>query len=93
CRNSKAIQNIIDANCPKCGGSLVEKRTKRKKVFYGCSNYPKCDFAVWEKPLSVPCPECKGLLIPVKKKTMVRCAQCNYEGNMEEIQEAELALP
>ncbi len=92
CRNARPLQTTIDAICPKCGGKLVEKRTKRKKVFYGCANYPKCDFAVWEKPLSIPCPECKGLLIPSKKNNTVKCAQCGFEGNMEEIQEKESAL-
>ncbi len=92
CRNSRPLQTTIDSNCPKCGGKLVEKRTKKKKIFYGCANYPKCDFAVWEKPLSIPCPECKGLLIPNKKKNLVKCALCGYEGNIEELQEKESAL-
>ncbi|MFO8101030.1 MAG: type I DNA topoisomerase [Dehalococcoidia bacterium] len=92
CRNSRALQTTIDATCPKCGSKLAEKRTKKKKVFYGCSNYPKCDFAVWEKPLSIPCPECGGLLVPNKKKGMAKCAQCGFEGNLEEIQERESAL-
>lgn len=86
CRNSKALQTSIDINCPKCKGKLVEKRTKKKKVFYGCENYPKCDFAVWEKPLGTPCPQCNGLLIPDKKGNTVKCTQCDYKGNIEEIE-------
>jgi len=92
CKNSKPIQTTIDAKCPKCGGALIEKRTKRKRIFYGCGSYPKCDFAVWEKPLSIPCPECNGLLVPQKKKGLAKCAQCGYEGSLEELQEAQPAL-
>ncbi|MDY6910863.1 MAG: type I DNA topoisomerase [Chloroflexota bacterium] len=85
CKHSKPIQTQIEANCPICGANLVERRTKRKRVFYGCSSYPKCDFAVWEKPLPVPCPECKGLLVP-KGKDMVKCTQCDYSAAIEEIE-------
>ncbi len=89
CKNAKPIQTHIEADCPECGSKLVEKRTKRKKVFYGCSNYPKCEFAVWEKPLTVPCPDCGGLMIPNKGKTMAKCAKCKFEGNIEELTEKE----
>ena len=70
----------------------MEKRTKKKRVFYGGSNYPKCDFAVWEKPLDIPCPECKGLLVPDKSNTTATCSQCKYKGNIEELQEREPAM-
>ena len=50
CRNIKSILKKIGAACPKCGGELVERRTRRGKVFYGCENYPKCKFATWQKP-------------------------------------------
>jgi len=87
CRNSKPIQTRIEADCPKCGGKLVEKRTRKKKTFYGCGNYPQCDFAVWERPLDVPCPECGSLLVPNKTGTVARCAKCDYSGNVEELSE------
>lgn len=87
CKNARPIRTEIDINCPRCGGKLVERRTKRKRTFYGCSNYPDCDFATWEKPLSVPCPECGGLLIP--KGEMAKCAKCKYEGSIEELKEKE----
>ncbi len=92
CKNSKPIRTTINVKCPKCGEELTEKRTKRKRVFYGCSSYPQCDFACWEKPLSIPCPECNGLLIPQKKKAIAKCAQCDYEGNLEELQEKQPVL-
>lgn len=90
CKNAKPIQKGIDASCPWCGAKLVERRTKKKRIFYGCSNYPNCDFAVWEKPLPIPCPKCGGLLVP-KGKEMARCMGCGHKSSLEEIQEP--ALP
>jgi DNA topoisomerase-1 len=54
CKNIKPILKKLGVKCPKCEGELVERRTKRGKLFYSCSNYPKCDFATWQKPSSVP---------------------------------------
>jgi DNA topoisomerase-1 len=50
CRNIKPILKKLDAKCPKCSGDLVERRTKKGKLFFSCSNYPKCDFATWQRP-------------------------------------------
>ncbi|MFA5839671.1 MAG: type I DNA topoisomerase [Candidatus Margulisiibacteriota bacterium] len=50
CKNTKNIIKKIDAKCPKCGGDISERRTRRGKIFYGCSNWPKCDFATWQRP-------------------------------------------
>ncbi|MBU0671603.1 MAG: topoisomerase DNA-binding C4 zinc finger domain-containing protein, partial [Candidatus Margulisbacteria bacterium] len=50
CKNIKSILKKIGAKCPKCDGEIVERRTRRRKVFYGCINYPKCDFATWQRP-------------------------------------------
>jgi len=52
CKNIKPILKKIGAKCPQCNGELVERRTRRGKLFYGCSNYPKCDFATWQRPAS-----------------------------------------
>lgn len=89
CRNARPLRAELDIPCPKCGARLVERRTKRKRVFYGCSRYPECDFATWEKPLAIPCPECGGILIP--RGEMARCARCQYEGSIEELKERESA--
>ena len=56
--------NKTGALCPQCGGNLVERKTKQKKrIFYGCSNYPTCNFAIWERPVPDLCPNCGGLMV------------------------------
>lgn len=67
-------------DCPKCGGKIVERKTKRGKVFYGCSNFPKCKVAVWDKPTGELCPECHSLLV-ADKEGIVKCSGCDYKKN------------
>ena len=64
------------AKCPKCGHDIVERKTKKGKVFYGCSNFPKCDYATWYEPTGECCPNCKNLL--VTKNKQVVCEECGY---------------
>ena len=64
-------------DCPKCGGKIVERKTKKGKVFYGCGNFPKCKVAVWDKPTGKLCPECHSLLVEDKDKN-VKCSACDY---------------
>lgn len=63
-------------DCPKCGGKIVERKTKKGKVFYGCGNFPKCKVAVWDKPTGEVCPECHSLL--VEKDNIIKCSACDY---------------
>jgi DNA topoisomerase-1 len=64
CRYGRAIVNKTGAICPNCGGDLVERKTRQKKrIFYGCANYPTCNFAVWEQPVPDLCPNCGGLMV------------------------------
>ncbi|WP_018132573.1 type I DNA topoisomerase [Effusibacillus pohliae] len=64
CRNAKPILKEIGVACPKCeGGQLVERRGKKRRVFYGCTNYPDCDFVLWDRPVGKSCPECGQLLV------------------------------
>ena len=63
--------------CPKCNGMVIEKKTKKGKTFYGCNNYPKCDFASWDEPINELCPECNNVL--TKKGKKIKCINCNYE--------------
>ena len=68
-KNEKEEKKInIIMPCPKCDGNIIERKTKRGKVFYGCSNYPKCDFASWDKPIEEKCPNCSGILTEMKDK-------------------------
>ena len=74
-KEEKEVNIIMD--CPKCDGKIVERKTRKGKVFYGCSNYPKCDFASWDKPILEFCPKCNGVL--VEKKDKIKCMNCDYE--------------
>ena len=74
-KQEKEVKEIM--NCPLCDGKIIEKKTKRGKIFYGCSNYPKCSFASWDKPIEDKCPKCGGTL--TEKKDKIKCLSCEYE--------------
>ncbi|MWC26579.1 type I DNA topoisomerase [Paenibacillus sp. MMS18-CY102] len=81
CRNTKPIVKDIGVACPKCAkGSIIERRSKKGRVFYGCNLYPECDFVSWDKPASKPCPSCGGLLVEKRSKSGVKlqCTQCDH---------------
>ncbi len=84
CRYTESLEeNTLGIKCPKCKkGKIVEKRTKKRKIFYGCSNWPKCDFALWDRPTGEKCEKCKSLLIETKRK-QIKCSnkECNYIEN------------
>ena len=82
CKNAKPIVVSSGVRCPKCSGELIERRTRKGRLFYGCSSYPKCNFATWDKPLQQPCPRCQGLLTQSKKGT-AKCTVCDYEEKIE----------
>jgi DNA topoisomerase-1 len=64
CRYGRSVVTKTGALCPQCGGDLVERKTRQKKrIFYGCSNYPTCNFAIWERPVPDLCPNCGGLMV------------------------------
>ncbi|MFA5603533.1 MAG: type I DNA topoisomerase [Bacilli bacterium] len=71
----KEVNEITD--CPNCDGKIVEKPTRKGKIFYGCNNYPKCKTAYWDKPIGKECPECKSML--VEKNNKVKCSSCDYQ--------------
>ena len=76
CRNTKAIQVEIAAPCPKCGGKLLEKTSRKGRKFYGCERYPECDFVSWEMPVEQKCPKCGGYMVfkRGKKENYYLCA-------------------
>ena len=90
CRYTRPILNTIGVTCPQCGGDLVEKRTRRGRVFYGCSNYPTCGFASWDKPLLEKCPECSGLMVQ-SGSSGTRCTQCGQTFALEAIRPVPVA--
>ena len=69
------VKIIEICDCPKCGGKIVEKKTKRGKVFYGCNNYPNCKYALWDKPTGKVCDKCGNLLV-IKNDEEI-CIECN----------------
>ncbi|AIM17691.1 MULTISPECIES: type I DNA topoisomerase [Neobacillus] len=82
CRNTKPIVKDIGVTCPNCKeGTIVERKSKKKRVFYGCSRFPECEFLSWDKPLPRSCPKCDGLLVEkkLKKGVQVQCVACDYK--------------
>ena len=71
----KELTEIV--GCPNCEGKIIEKKSKRGKVFYGCNNFPKCKTAYWDMPIGEKCPNCGKML--VKKKDTIKCSECDYE--------------
>ncbi len=82
CKNIKKLVHETGAECPKCGGKVVLKKTKKGRVFYGCSEYPNCDFVSWDEPIQEKCPRCGKTLLKKKgKKPKIYCIteDCGYE--------------
>ncbi|WP_338543166.1 type I DNA topoisomerase [Paenibacillus tundrae] len=90
CRNTKPIIKDIGVTCPKCKeGHVVERRSKKGRVFYGCDKYPECDFVSWDKPSAKPCPSCGSLMIEKRNKqgTRLQCTSCDHQEPVEEADE------
>ncbi|NLE09716.1 MAG: type I DNA topoisomerase [Dehalococcoidales bacterium] len=83
CKTTKSYQVKTGVECPECGSEIIEKVNKKKKKFYGCSNYPKCTFATNFKPLPQKCSKCGGLMTVYRQK-LARCIKC---GNRDKLQE------
>lgn len=82
CRNTKPIVKEIGVKCPKCNdGEVIERKTKKGRLFYGCSNYPECDYISWDKPIARDCPKCDTRLVERKKgkTSQVVCPNCEYK--------------
>ena len=83
CKYTKPFLVRIGVKCPECGSELIEKISKKKRTFYGCSNYPNCTFATNRKPLPQPCPKCGGLLTLYRGK-QAKCTKCEYRGKLQQ---------
>lgn len=88
CKNTKTMARELEVKCPKCGGKILEKRSKKGKTFYGCDNYPACDFVSWHEPTENKCPECGSLMAKRYSKAKgdyLECinAECKYKKILE----------
>lgn len=84
CKNAKPILQKLGMKCPKCGdGDIIVRKSKKGKVFYGCSKYPECDFVSWDKPTGNKCPDCGSPLVEADKKSKhkEKCSnkECKYK--------------
>lgn len=82
CHNTKPFVQEIGVKCPKCHeGDIVERKSKKNRIFYGCTRYPDCDFTSWDKPLNRECPKCHHYLVEKKVRggKQVQCSHCDYK--------------
>lgn len=93
CKNTKAITKELEVPCPKCGGKILERRSKKGTKFFGCSNYPECDFVSWFEPTDVKCSKCGTYMLKRYSKTKGEYMECsnaeckNKEYKVEEVSE------
>jgi len=90
CRHTEAWLEKIGVTCPKDGGDIVARKTRKGRTFYGCANYPNCDFTSWKLPLSHPCPECGGMLV-VANKNQAQCLSCETLFQLDQVTAEETA--
>lgn len=89
CKFRKPYRRSTGVTCPKCGqGTIVERKSKRGTVFFGCDRYPDCDFVLWNEPTGETCPDCGALLVKkvLKKGTTIECSNrsCGYKASVQE---------
>jgi DNA topoisomerase-1 len=81
CKNTKPIRKTMGVKCPKCGdGDILERKSKKGRLFYGCNQYPKCDFTSWERPFKEPCPHCGSMCVVKGGKSEQKTVLCLKEG-------------
>jgi DNA topoisomerase-1 len=85
CRYTRPIVVSLGVECPQCGqGQIIEKKSKKGRIFYSCSRYPDCDFSLWERPVPLPCPRCGGLMTVMGRTQRqdgpqkVKCTRCGH---------------
>ncbi len=81
CRNTKPIIKDIGVTCPKCSeGKIIERRSKKGRIFYGCDQYPGCDYVSWDRPTGKPCPSCQTMLVEKRNRSGAKliCTACDY---------------
>ena len=78
CRNTKTFLEKIGVTCPKCGGEVVVRKTKKGRTYYGCEKAPECDFMVWQRPTNEKCPDCGDVLVVRGSKLVCAKQECGY---------------
>ena len=86
CRHTEALLEKIGVKCPNDDGEIVIRKTRKGRIFYGCANYPNCEFTSWKQPIPVPCPKCGGLLVIANKREM-QCTKCEETFLVEHVTE------
>ncbi|MDD6331251.1 MAG: type I DNA topoisomerase [Clostridium sp.] len=81
CRNTKPYYEKTGVACPKCGKEIVLRKTKKGRKYYGCENNPECDFMSWQKPSTIPCPECGGLMVEKGNRLVCISEACGHIQN------------
>ena len=82
CRSTKPIVKQTGVSCPACGeGRIVERRSRKGRIFYGCDRYPDCDYVSWDKPADEPCPKCGSMMVEKKMRgrTTLQCTSCSHK--------------
>ncbi len=92
CKTAMPYAVKIGVACPQCGGDLLKKISKKKKVFYGCSNFPKCKFAINRKPIAQPCPNCGNLLLQYRGD-WAKCVACQHRAKLAGQEEQKEGVP
>jgi len=91
CRNAKPLLEPTGVGCPNCQGELVMRRSKKGRKFYGCNNYPECQFVVWDQPTDRKCPMCGSMMVlkENKKGRLYQCSNKECGGRVEALEEGE----
>jgi len=88
CKNTKAMTTGVACPEENCKGDIAVRYSRKGKIFYSCSRYPKCKYAIWDKPVAEKCPQCDAPFLTEKamKKagTILICPQCKYKRNIED---------
>ena len=84
CKYTEPWLEKIGVICPKDGGEVVQRKTRKGRIFYGCSNYPACDFTSWKRPLPQPCPNCGSLLVAANTN-YAQCTVCEERIHLDQL--------
>ncbi len=84
CRHTEAFLEKIGVKCHLDGGEIVQRKTRKGRIFFGCSNYPTCEFTSWKRPIANPCPKCGGMLV-IANKREVHCLSCQESFLLDEV--------